>query len=333
MPKNFTLTPNICNVRENKDEEKVYWKRKIPVKSAHLISGSEDRTIKYWSLNLDGCGGETCLKTIKAHTLCVQCILILPSGIMVTGSFGRSIKIWNSNAECIATLIGHNSSVHSLAYLNENLIISGSNDRSIKLWNLEKRECILTMHGHKFWVSCLLILPNGELASGSADKTIKLWNINTGKCTQTLYGHTNCITSLISSPKNELISAASDKTIKIWCLSSKKCKRTLLGHKNGIECMTIFNDGCTIVTGSTDKTIKIWDYLKGRCLKTLRENFELTNSVRADSNYVSSLIVVPYTGELVSSSSNGAIKVWDLNKGLCVNSFYGHRSEITCLAF
>jgi hypothetical protein len=67
MPKIFTLTPNICIVRENKEEEKIYWQRKKSQKSAHLISGSHDRTIKYWNLNLDGCYGETCLKTIHNH--------------------------------------------------------------------------------------------------------------------------------------------------------------------------------------------------------------------------------------------------------------------------
>ena len=88
--------------------------------------------------------------------------------------------------------------------------------------------------------------------------------------------------------------------------------------------MAILNDGCKIVTGSTDKTIKIWDYLNGRCLKTLKLFFK--------ENFVSSLLVVPYTGVLVSSSSNGVLKVWDLKRAICVHSFYGHKSEITCLA-
>jgi len=303
MIKKFIATSNICAVAEKKGC--VYW-RKSDLSPIFLISGSADMTVKYWSLKTDG--GD-CLKNIKTHTLCVNCLLVLPSGFLVTGSNSRSIKIWNTASECIGSLIGHASSVHSLAYYHSNLIVSGSNDTSIKIWDIDTQECKMTFNGHKFWVSCLLVLSSLELLSGSADKTIKMWNLKTGECIKTLLGHTNCIAS-IHWYKNELISASSDKTIKIWNIERNECTRTLLGHKSSIECMLVLPNG-SIVSGSMDKTIKIWDSRNGYCIKTILSSEDLGLSTGVVSSFICFLLVLP-SGELISSCSNGMIKVKNL---------------------
>ena len=226
---------DICILQGESGPE--YWSKSNKLENLQIISSSADRTIKYWNLNDD-----TCLNTLTASSLAVNCFLILPTGELVLGTCERTIKIFHNNI-CIKSLIGHTSSVYCISVFKNNfdLIVSGSNDKKIKIWNIRTQECMQTLCGHIFWVSCLLALPNGELVSGSADKTIKVWMhaLNdeeiVGECRKTLIGHTSCVSSLILSPKGEeIISSSADQTIKIWSLYDGKCKNTLYGHTSCI---------------------------------------------------------------------------------------------------
>ncbi len=52
-----------------------------------------------------------CVATLQGHTHWIRCVTLLPDGRFVSGSFDKTLKIWDPSkepgAQCVATLRGH----------------------------------------------------------------------------------------------------------------------------------------------------------------------------------------------------------------------------------
>ena len=79
-----------------------------------------------------------CVKTLVGHNSEVSSVIeILYTKFIASGSWDRTIKIWNyESGECISTLSGHKDKVCTLVYVPEKkFIVSGCDDKTIKIWN------------------------------------------------------------------------------------------------------------------------------------------------------------------------------------------------------
>jgi len=108
-------------------------------------------------------------------------------------NYSITIKRNVSTDKTIQTLTGHTGGFRSLVVLPDGLLASGSLDSTIRIWNVTNGTCIKTLVGHSDYVTSLVILPNGLLKSGSYDNTIRIWNVNTGITKKTLTGHTDYV--------------------------------------------------------------------------------------------------------------------------------------------
>lgn len=218
-----------------------------------FASGSEDKTIKIWSMKT-----KQCLSTITGSFEIITCLLALSTGHIAAGSH-LTIKVFNIDTKNeLYSLIGHEKSVACIIQINPHLIVSSSYDNTIKLWDLNEKTCEYTLFGHDQTVYCLLLLKDGKLASasGSWDKTIKIWSIKNKKCEYNLQGHQREVRALIQLHNGYLVSGSTDKTIKIWNLHKKTCIQTLIFHSDVIFCLDIYSERKFIV-GSRDKSISI----------------------------------------------------------------------------
>ena len=76
-----------------------------------------------------------CLHTLTGHTDVVRSLVAYPDGVLASGSFEHTIKLWSTDTEaCLQTLTGHTDMVRSLVALSNGVLASGSFDRTIKLW-------------------------------------------------------------------------------------------------------------------------------------------------------------------------------------------------------
>ncbi len=74
-----------------------------------------------------------------------------------------------------------------------NRVVSGSWDRSIKIWNVKTKMCEITRHGHAGPVSCVAISgDNSVVISGSLDvdgpSSVNVWTVD-GDIVRTFVGH------------------------------------------------------------------------------------------------------------------------------------------------
>jgi serine/threonine protein kinase len=263
-----------------------------------IASGSDDRTIKIWSLNR-----RKQLRTLKGHTSWVYSVAFSPdSQTLISGSKDKTVKIWNlKTGQELRSLTGHSSYVNSVAFSPDGqTIASGSYDKTIRL-HLKTGQAI-ALTGHSREVLAVAFSSNGQyLVSSSADRTIKIWNPNTGKELRTLTGHSGDVNAIAISPDSQtLASVSDDKTVKVWNLNTGRELRTLIGYSSDINSVAFSPDGQAIATGSDDKTIKIWNIVTGEELTTLKGHLSPVFAVAFSPN-----------GQLlVSGSADKTIKIW-----------------------
>ncbi|XP_068644697.1 protein SUPPRESSOR OF PHYA-105 1-like isoform X2 [Aristolochia californica] len=144
-----------------------------PLDPTKLASGSDDCSVKLWSIN-----EENCIGTIGnvANVCCVQ-FSTHSTHLLAFGSADYKIYCYDlrntRNPWC--TLMGHGKAVSYVKFLDSDTLVSASTDNTLKLWDLNNttnelsnNACSLTLSGHtneKNFVG--LSVSDGYMACGS----------------------------------------------------------------------------------------------------------------------------------------------------------------------
>ncbi|KAK4511100.1 uncharacterized protein ATC70_012311 [Mucor velutinosus] len=182
-------------------------------------------------------------------------------------------------------------------------------------WRRNTATCRVFKNEHSAGISSLQFCEaQNILITGSYDKTAIVWNLETGQVLRTLKGHARSIRTL-QFDDTKLVTGSMDNTLRIWNYHTGQCIRTLEGHTDGVVHL---NFNCRILaSGSADSTIKIWNFHTGECF-TLSGHTKAVNhvSIQKDST------------TLVSSSEDGSIRIWDLEKRACARVLSGHMAPV-----
>jgi len=193
----------------------VYSASFSPDKS-HLISSSEDGTVRLWSLYT-----WTNLVSYKGHMFPVWAVKYGPHGhYFASAGYDRTARLWSvDHHQPLRIFAGHYSDVDSVDFHpNSNYIATGSTDRTVRLWDVVSGNCVRTMTGHKGAVHTLAFSPNGRyLVSAGLDASIILWDLSTGDSVSKLLGHTDAVYSLAFSQEGSVLaSGGRDNCVKLW---------------------------------------------------------------------------------------------------------------------
>ncbi|XP_025833308.1 F-box/WD repeat-containing protein 7-like isoform X2 [Agrilus planipennis] len=262
----------------------------------HIVSGSDDNTLKVWSATTG-----KCLRTLVGHTGGVWSSQMSGS-IIISGSTDRTLKVWDAETGvCIHTLYGHTSTVRCM-HLHKDKVVSGSRDATLRVWNIETGECLHVLVGHLAAVRCVQY--DGKLVvSGAYDYMVKVWNPEREECIHTLQGHTNRVYSLQFDGVH-VVSGSLDTSIRVWEVESGACRHTLMGHQSLTSGMELRNN--ILVSGNADSTVKVWDIITGQCLQTLSGPYK----------HQSAVTCLQFNNRFViTSSDDGTVKLWDLKTG------------------
>ncbi len=140
-------------------------------------------------------------------------------------------RIVDEKFECERTLTGHTECVNCLELLNSYTLISGSNDGSMKVWNLKSFACEATILSQRYPISCIRLLPGGANFVSSSQKQIVVWDALKLQRVETIVTHEDFVSDLeIVCYDERLASASWDKTIKVYNLKEFGWFATLKGH-------------------------------------------------------------------------------------------------------
>lgn len=193
-----------------------------------IITGSADKTVKFWEFELikDEETGQKRL-TLK-HT--------------------RTLQL-EEDVLCVKFSPDHRLLAVSLL------------DCTVKVFYTDTLKFFLSLYGHKLPVLCLDISHDNTLiATGSADRNVKIWGLDFGDCHRSMFAHDDSVMFLQFVPKTHtFFTAGKDKKIKQWDADKFEHIQTLEGHHREVWCLTISPNGDHIVSASHDKSLRLWE--------------------------------------------------------------------------
>lgn len=231
----------------------------IPGPSApprHLISSSQDSTIRLWSLDLF-----KNLVVYRGHREPVWDVEWGPKGIyFASASRDRTARLWCcERVNAVRMFVGHLSDVDCITFHPNSLYMAtGSSDRTCRLWDVQRGNCVRVFHGHEGAVNCVKISPDGKLlASAGEDQSIKIWDIGSSRLMKTMRGHQSSIYSLdFNAESNLLATGSADESVRIWDVESSSTNQPLK-RSNGNGNGRVFGNDELLLKGDSNSTIKL----------------------------------------------------------------------------
>jgi WD40 repeat protein len=306
---------------------------------ATLASGSHDRTIRLWNLQTG-----QCVQDLSGHSDRVLFVAFYPDEhTLVSGGADDTVRVWNlSTGQCVRQIETNlNWSLAIALSPDGQTLATASDGKIVKFWHLQTGECIQTLPNYSNKVWAVAFSPNGRvLATASEDRTVKLWEVATGECIQTLQEHTQQVWLVsFSSDGQTLVSASDDGTVRLWNASTGQCLRTFKTHSNWVLSVAFDAKGEMIISGHQDGQIRLWNQATGVCLKTLQGHISPVSAVvllppgteptRSDHLPIQPLATKEQNCQLLASCSDDrTIKIWDLKRGECVRTLWGHQGWV-----
>ncbi|XP_058102057.1 autophagy-related protein 16 [Magnolia sinica] len=143
-------------------------------------------------------------------------------------------------------------------------------------------------------------------------------------CKHKLSAHTGgCGSLLFEYNTDKLITGGQDQTVKIWDTKSGTLSSTLYGCLGSVLDLSITHDNRSVIAASSSNNLFVWDVGSGRVRHTLTGHADKVCAV--DASKVSSRNVV-------SAAYDRTIKVWDLQRGYCINTLISY-SNCNTLCF
>jgi WD40 repeat protein len=231
-------------------------------------------------------------------------------------------------------------------------VLSGTNLGNLDLWEIIKGRIVCTFAGNINYLGGVCLSGDHKLALSSEGRTLKLWSIQTGDCLRTFEGHTESVETLCFSPDNKFIlSGSNDDTLKLWEVLTGRCLHTFEGHTKSVTSVCLSADGRFAVSGSRDDTLKLWEITTGRCLCSFEHPDDKRTEIEERNTHLSELEFGNYivwesglcgvnsvdlspNGKFALSGSGNTLKFWDIQTGLCLRTFTGHKDSVisVCLS-
>ncbi|EPS96818.1 hypothetical protein FOMPIDRAFT_1038034 [Fomitopsis schrenkii] len=222
----------------------------------YAVTGGQDTVINLFALSANS---NEPAYTLIGHTDNVCALDSTPDGLIISGSWDRTAKVWK-DFKLLYDLVGHQQSVWAVLAINSEEFLTGSADNTIKLWNKHKN--VRTYAGHTQAVRGLALYTDIGFASCSNDSEIKIWTME-GDLVHTLSGHTSFVYSISVLENGDLVSGGEDRTVRIW--RDGECSQTIVHPAISVWSVSAMPNG-DIVTGCSDAIVRIFSSDESRQL-------------------------------------------------------------------
>ncbi len=303
----------------------------------------KDSSVKLW----DVATGRI-ITTLDGHEDDATCLEFSPDGkILATGGYDdrNTIKLWNlPTGELDKTIITYSEfglfGVPDISFSPDGKTIascSGRWDTSIHLWDVETGTLIQTLLGHMLGVNSIDYNKDGSiLASVSDDGILCLWDMNTMRHMNTLIAHTSSVISVSFSPDGKtLVCGSRDGNIHLWDTQTLEKINTIDNHLALWSEIDFSPDGETIASIGRDNTLRLLDTTSGKLISTGHGQYDLLASVSYSPDgetIATGSITYPLSISIWSANEN-SIRLWDVSTGKTKATLYGHKSNVSSVAF
>lgn len=256
---------------------------------------------------------EQCFFTIKEHSKCINTMIQLKDGRLVSGEENGVIHFFdpNENYLCKMKINTPNGEITCIIELFDRNIAVGFQTSEITIYSILTSNCDKTFIGHTKKITSMAQKDPNTLISSSEDFTIKIWDVLSVTCLMTLQEHQNTVNDILISSNNLIISASGDLTLKLWNFLESPSIFTFKGHIDSINKIIQLpkNNSNLIISASNDKSLKVWDILTKKCISTLiGHNYKITS------------VIYLIEGAIASVSIDSCIKIWNIQFMNCTKT-------------
>jgi DNA-binding beta-propeller fold protein YncE len=226
----------------------------------------------------------------------------------IPGEFGE-VKIFDLAAHTLlADLIRVDDVVLGVAFSPDGsrLATCGA-DRSIRIFDVSTYAEQHRIEDHADWVLDIAWSPDGtRIVSASRDKTSKVFDTATGDPLTTFNGHGDVVQGVAYLPDGaHAATCGDDNSVRVWVVAEAREVRKLDGAGDDVLALRIGPDGQTY-TASVDQQARRYE----------ANTANLVKAYAGHTDWIVSLALHPTTGDLITGSQDGLIKVWTPNGDL-----------------
>lgn len=297
-----------------------------------ILTAGDDRYLRIWSTH----SGEQ-IKAIPVPgdaLICVDAIALSPDGTRFSASWGDpNVRIWEyPSGQEVLQLRGHEGIVRSIEFSPDGRsIATAAFDRTARIWDARTGEERVVLRGHEDFIHAATFDPDGRhLATISEDGTARLWSVDPPGTGMIAAPHRSMPLTFTErdarSPDGEarVIISNFDRA-RLVTTSAGRTRRFDLSPDLEIFGARFGAHGQLVVTGAKrggEGIATLWDVQTG----------EVRCEVRMRGGVKGALPLLPQR-RLLTSSTIGTVRAWDMDSGELLTVYDGHDRWATCCAY
>ncbi|XP_014287669.1 dynein assembly factor with WD repeat domains 1 isoform X1 [Halyomorpha halys] len=304
--------------------------------------------------------------TLDYHDMPITQVALNKDGSKcITGSFDETCKVCDTETGDVLLNLSHTGIIYGVSFNNPygDRIMTASFDRTACIWDAETGKRLLTLFGHKDEVLVAKYDPIDNLVgTASMDKTAKIFDFESGKELWSIDDHRDTIISLqFSNDGNTVLTGSFDSNVFLWDKRTHKKVVAFEDHKAEISNCCLNFESTLVGSGSVDKTARVWDVRIQKCLLTLTHDDEVvyvdfdktgrrfatacsdglakvfdlshdsgkpTSVLSGHTKELSKVTFTPGGSFVITSSSDGTVRLWNWNTGVCAQILTYHKDEV-----
>ncbi|XP_032220712.2 apoptotic protease-activating factor 1 isoform X2 [Nematostella vectensis] len=279
--------------------------------SSKLVSGSEDETVKIWTIDRDAAKDAAKLRRVfdahfgedslgvavadssdrllifqgqdgvltaegEAMDSKIHSVTFSPRGeAIAVGCESGTISIQDRSCKVLQSFSEHKGAVRRCYFSQDGqLLLSASDDKTAKVFNLQEAQVMYTLAGHTNKLRrCMFFNNDTRILTASLDGSLKVWDAKTGNLEFTCcHSSTDYVlTCDVSHDSQRLISASADCFAKVWDASTGELLLSLGRHPDVVRSISFSPDNM-ICTGCDDGIVRIWDSVSGKEVTSCKKN-------------------------------------------------------------
>lgn len=277
-----------------------------PIDPQHIISASEDGTVKYWSVD----------DSKNNHTYNGYYAAFSTNGTKFVSCGSEVITIQNSSSgETVTTFPTPANNLDYCCFSPDDQFMAGAASETIYIWNITNPSpyLIKTFTGHTSFINSLIF--SSSLISASDDRTVKFWEIDTLLVDQVAIDPTPIPTNSASIESINIqasdgiaISSDSAGMVRVWDVSTGLCKTSFKTPARGRRDIKL-TDGRSIIVWYAWKTgvpgkVHVWDINEGKTLQTFGQSWSGVVDLKISGD-----------GSMVFLLDYQSIQAWSISTG------------------
>jgi len=218
------------------------WSLVASADSRSVISGSSDKTVKFWDYELVTAGGADADGNGPASGDARKILSLVHK---------RSLQV-DEGVSCVS------------ASPDGRLVAVALLDSTVKVFFMDTLKFFLSLYGHKLPVVAMDISSDASLiATGSADRNMKIWGLDFGDCHKSLFAHDDTVTGLRFVPDTHMLfTGGKDGQVKQWDADNFQRILTLKGHIGEVWSLAISPNGKWVASSGKDRSVRLWEKTK-----------------------------------------------------------------------